>query len=194
MERCGWCRGSAAMEKYHDEEWGVPLHNDRKQFEFLMLEALQCGLSWSLMIQKRDIFRACFAGFDYEKVSAFDESDVDRILAVPDMLHSRRKVEAVISNARAFSEIVRNFGSFSAYLWDYTGGKTLVYRAHHQGAREASNGLSEEISRDLRHRGFRYLGPVTVYSHLQACGIINDHEPTCRRYSELVSEENLVFL
>ena len=194
MERCAWCQDGGLMEKYHDEEWGIPLHDDRKQFEFLMLEVMQCGLSWALMIKKREIFRECFAGFDYEKIASFRENEIQKILDTPGMIRSRRKVEAVIRNAQLFLDVIREFGSFSQYIWGFTGGKTLIYRAHHQGAWEASNELSDRISRDLRKRGFKYLGSITVYSHLQACGIINDHDPACWMYPKLAAGEDVIYV
>ncbi len=179
MERCSWCLSNEAMIRYHDEEWGVPLHDDRKQFEFLMMEVMQCGLNWNMMIQKREIFHVCFDGFDFGKIVAYRESDIARILETPGMIRSRRKIEAVIHNARRFEEIRREFGTFSSYLWGFTDGKAILYHGHEKGAIPARNGLSDRVSADLRKRGFKYLGSVTVYSHLQACGIINDHDDSC---------------
>ncbi len=186
MERCAWCMDGGAMQRYHDEEWGVPLHDDQKQFEFLMMECMQCGLSWSLMIKKREIFRSCFAGFDPQRVAAFTDADVARILAVPGMIRSERKIRAIIHNASRFLAIAQEFGSFSRYIWSFTEGKTLIYPAHHCGGWVAKNALSDRISADLKRRGFKYLGSVTVYSHLQACGVINDHEPGCFAYRALL--------
>lgn len=182
MSYCDWDKASDLCRKYHDEEWGVPVHDDLKQFEFLMLEAMQCGLSWNLMIQKRGIFRKCFDNFDYDKIALYTEKDVDRILNTEGMIRSPRKVEAVINNAKCFREIRKEYGSFSDYLWGYSGGRTILYDGHADGFIPVSNGLSDRISKDLKKRGFKYLGPVTVYSHLQACGIINDHDGNCPRY------------
>lgn len=186
MERCGWCESNEKMIAYHDEEWGVPLYDDQKQFEFLMLEVMQCGLNWNMMIAKREIFRACFDGFDYTKVAAYGEDDILRIFAYPGMIRSRRKIEAVIHNARCFQAVREEYGTFSAYLWRFTGGKTLLY-PEHQSAPVARNALSDEVSRDMKKRGFKYLGSVTTYSHLQACGIVNDHETRCFRYQDILS-------
>ena len=184
--RClDWCHMNAKMEAYHDTEWGVPTHDDRKQFEFLMLEALQCGLSWNLILQKREILRRCFADFDPAGVAAFTEAEENKILAVEGMIRSPRKVHAVVKNARAFLTIQKEFGSFSRYLWNYTDGFTYLYDHHPEGQIPAANGLSARISKDLKKRGFSFLGPVTIYSHLQACGIINDHDKTCPRFAEL---------
>lgn len=186
MERCAWCLCNEKMMKYHDEEWGVPLHDDMKQFEFLMMEAMQCGLNWNMMVQKREIFRECFDGFDYQKVSCYTEADIQRIMETEGMIRSRRKIEAVIHNARCFLEVREEFGTFSDYLWGFSKGKTILYMGHQKGNIPAKNGLSDAVSRDLKKRGFKYLGSVTVYSHLQACGIINDHMEGCFRYQEVI--------
>ena len=186
MQRCPWCLMNERQTRYHDEEWGVPVHDDRKQFEFLMLEAMQCGLSWDTVLRKREIFRGCFDGFDYDKVVAYTDADVDRIMAVPGMIRSRRKIEAVINNARCVQRIRAEFGTFSDYLWGWTNGKTMLYKGHELGYIPASNDLSDRIARDLKKRGMEYIGSVTVYAHLQACGIINDHVKECFRYQELV--------
>ena len=188
MNRCPWCLINELEIKYHDEEWGVPVHDDQKQFEYLMMEVMQCGLSWDTVLKKREIFRACFDRFDFDKVAAYSEEDVVRIMNTPGMIRSRRKIEAVIGNARIVQQIREEFGSFSDYLWGYTGGKTLLYKGHETGNVPASNALSEKISKDLKKRGMKYLGPVTVYAHLQACGIINDHQKDCDCYQRLIEE------
>lgn len=193
MERCPWCLGNEEMIRYHDEEWGVPVHDDRKQFEFLMMEVMQCGLNWNMMIQKREVFRACFDDFDFEKVAAYDEGDIERILGTEGMIRSRRKVEAVIHNAQCFQKIQTEFGSFCEYIWGFTKGETYLYMGHQKGSIPASNGLSNRVSADLKKRGLKYMGPVTVYSHLQACGIINDHWESCFRYWELLSCADIVW-
>ena len=184
--RCPWCLMNERQTRYHDEEWGVPVHDDRKQFEFLMLEAMQCGLSWDTVLRKREVFRACFDGFDYDKVAAYTDSDIDRIMAAPGMIRSRRKIEAVINNARCVQRIRAEFGSFSDYLWGWTDGKTMLYAGHERGFIPASNGLSDCIARDLKKRGMKYIGTVTVYAHLQASGVVNDHVRECFRYGELL--------
>lgn len=185
MSYCNWSRGDALMEEYHDKEWGVPLWEDGKQFEFLMLEALQCGLSWMLMLKKREIFRECFDGFDYRMVARYTEEDVERILNTPGMLRSVPKIKAVIGNAGCFEQIVEEYGSFCKYLWRYTDGKTVLYQGHEDGYIPVSNRLSDEIAKDLKKRGFKYLGSITVYSHLQACGMINDHGKNCPCYGRI---------
>ncbi len=183
MSYCDWDKCNEKMMLYHDTEWGVPLKDDRKQFEFLMMEAMQCGLNWNMMIQKREIFHECFAGFDFDAVAAFGEKDIERIMKTPGMIRSPRKINAVIHNARCFQKVREEWGTFTEYLWHWSDGKTILYDRHADGIIPVSNGLSEQISKDLKKRGFKYLGPVTVYSHLQACGIINDHDKDCPRYS-----------
>ena len=162
------------MIRYHDEEWGVPLHDDQKQFEFLMMEVMQCGLNWNMMIQKREVFRECFAEFDFDKVAEYGEEDIERIMNTEGMIRSRRKIEAVIHNARCFQKIQDEYGSFSEYIWGFTKGKT------------------DRVSKDLKKRGMKYMGSVTVYSHLQACGIINDHMESCFRYPQLLEMSDTV--
>ncbi len=192
MERCSWCMCNEKMIRYHDEEWGVPVHDDRKQFEFLMMEVMQCGLNWNMMIQKREIFRNCFDNFSFDKVASYGEEDIQRIMETEGMIRSRRKIEAVIHNARCFQEIRREFGSFSDYIWSFTEGRTYLYTGHQKGQIPAKNGLSDRISKDLKKRGLKYMGSVTVYSHLQACGMINDHLESCFRYGELLEVTDAV--
>lgn len=193
MKRCNWGQANEKLIAYHDEEWGVPLHDDRKQFEFLMLEVMQCGLNWNMMLQKRGIFHTCFDEFDYRRIAGYDEEDVQRILTYPGMIRSRRKIEAVIHNARCFQAVQAAFGTFDAYLWGFTDGKTVVY-PQHQTSPVPRNALSDQISRDLKKRGFKYLGSITTYSHLQACGIINDHERNCFRYQELTAHHPFIVI
>lgn len=187
MERCAWCLCNEKMIKYHDEEWGVPLRDDRKQFEFLMMEVMQCGLNWNMMVQKREVFRKCFDGFDHQRVADYKESDIQRIMETEGMIKSRRKIEAVIHNAQCFKKVQEEFGTFSNYLWGFSKGKVILYMGHQKGRIPAKNGLSDAVSRDLKKRGFKYLGSVTVYSHLQACGLINDHTENCFRYAEVTA-------
>lgn len=183
---CSWGRVNERMQIYHDTEWGVPVHDDRTMFEHLMLEAMQCGLSWDLMLKKREIFRKCFDGFDFDKIASYGEDDVQRILDTEGMIRSVRKIRAVIGNARCCQEIIKAYGSLSDYFWAFSDHKTILYKGHGEGAVPVSNGLSDRIGKDLKKRGFRYVGPVTVYSHLQACGIINDHDKTCPCYRKII--------
>lgn len=185
MGYCAWAETNEANRVYHDTEWGVPVHDDRLMFEHLTLECLQCGLSWDLMLKKREIFRKCFDNFNFDKIAGYNEADVERIINTDGMIRSPRKVLAIISNARCFRKVREEFGSFCDYIWSYTKGKTILYIGHDVGAVPASNGLSEKISKDLKKRGFKFLGAVTIYAHLQACGIINDHDKNCPCFQKI---------
>ena len=187
MGYCTWAGMNEANSVYHDTEWGIPVHDDRQMFEHLTLECLQCGLSWDLMLKKREIFRECFDNFDYDKIAAYDETDVERILQTEGMIRSPRKVQAVINNARCYQKVREEFGSFCEYIWGFSGGKTILYQGHGTGPIPVSNGLSDKISKDLKKRGFKYVGAITIYSHLQACGIINDHDKDCPCYHRINS-------
>ena len=185
---CTWAYANALLQHYHDTEWGIPVHDDRKMFEFLSLECFQCGLSWNLMLKKRSILRKCFADFDYDKVANYGEKDVTRILNTEGMIRSERKIRALIHNARCYQKIREAHGSFCHYLWNYSEGKTILYKDHEQGIFPVNNELSDKISRDLKKQGFKYVGTITMYSHLQACGIINDHAKTCPCYQKIVEK------
>ena len=179
MGYCGWADTDPLDKVYHDTEWGIPVHDDRHMFEHLTLECMQCGLSWALMLKKREIFRKCFDNFDYDRIADYNEADVERILNTEGMIRSPRKVNAIINNARCYQKVRDEFGTFCDYIWSYSDGKTILYQGHDAGRIPVSNGLSARISKDLKKRGFKYVGPVTIYSHLQACGIINDHDKDC---------------
>lgn len=184
MERCEWCEANEVLRAYHDREWGVPVHDDRKLFEFLMMEVMQCGLNWNMMLQKREIFRSCFDGFDYDRIAAYGEEKIAEILDTPGMIRSPRKIRAVIHDAQCFQKVRQEFGTFDRYLWAYTEGKTQVVESHQRGW-VAKNGLSDRISADLKRRGFKYLGSVTVYAYIQSCGLVNDHAQGCFRREEI---------
>ena len=190
MGYCEWANINELNKVYHDKEWGIPVHDDRKMFEHLILECMQCGLSWDLMLKKRDVLRKCFDGFDYDKIAEYDDKDVERILNTEDMIRSVRKIEAVIGNARCFQKVREEFGSFCDYLWAYSDGKTILYNGHNKDIQKipVSNGLSKRISKDLKKRGFKYVGEITIYSHLQACGIINDHDEGCVCYKRIIKK------
>lgn len=176
------------LQKYHDEEWGVPLHDDQKQFEFLALEVFQCGLSWFTILKKRDILNSCFDDFDFDKISTYDDADVTRIMNTPGMIRNEKKIRAIIENAKCFQQIRTKYTSFSSYLWSFSDEKTILYKNHKEGYIPASNGLSKRISNDLKKFGFKFLGEVTIYSHLQSCGIINDHGSECECYQKIIEE------
>ena len=154
-------------------------------FEYLTLEAMSCGLSWLLMLQKREIFRDCFGDFDYKKVAEFTESDINRAMKYPGMIKSRRKIEAVISNAKCFMQIQQEFGSFDKYLWGFSDGKTYIYQRHLDGEWLTKNDLSDRIAADMKKRGFKFLGSTLIYSYLQSVGIINDHAPECWMFEKI---------
>ena len=185
VNRCCWCGDDDLMTKYHDEEFGVPTHDDRKQFEHLMLEVFQCGLNWLYVIKKRDIFRKCLDDFDFGKIAKYSESDIERIMNTEGMLKSRRKIEAVINNAKCFIKIREEFGSFSDYIWRYVDNVPIIYKDHDEDNLPAKNELSGCIAKDLKTRGFKFIGAVTIYSHFQGVGIINDHFKYCYRYEEI---------
>ena len=185
MGYCSWAESNEITKNYHDHEWGIPVHDDRLMFEHLSLECLQCGLSWDLMMKKRNIFRQCFADFDYETVAKFEEADVQRILNTGGMLKSIKKINAIINNAKCYLKIRAEFGSFCDYLWAYSDNKTIIYEGHEKGNIPVSNGFSKRISKDLKNRGFKFIGEITIYSHLQACGIINDHAEDCPQFDKI---------
>ena len=185
MKKCEWCKDGGLLEHYHDTEWGIPCHDDKMLFEYLMMECLSAGLSWKLMLQKRGIFKACFADFDFEKVAAFSEEDVERIMQYSGMIRSRRKIEAIISNARLYIELRKDFGSFDNYLWRYTNGKTIIYQRHLDGEWLTTSELSDEVAQDLKKYGLKFLGSTLIYSYLQSIGIVNDHMTNCDMFDKI---------
>jgi len=183
--RCPWALGvSQAYLDYHDREWGVPVRDDRRQFEFLTLEGAQAGLSWSTILHKRDGYRRAFADFDPVKVARFTPRRLEKLLQDPSIVRNRLKVTSTVSNARAFLAVQEEFGSFSDYLWAFVDGSPVQNRWHRQREVPASTPLSDRISKDLKRRGFRFVGSTIVYSHLQATGLVNDHILGCFRYRE----------
>jgi DNA-3-methyladenine glycosylase I len=184
MRRCGWAR-TELLTRYHDKEWGVAVHDDRRLFEFLILEGAQAGLSWETILKKRENYRAAFAGFDPARVARFTKRRVERLLADSGIVRNRRKVEAAVQNARAFLEIQREFGSFDAYIWRWTGGRPKVNRWRSQGEIPARTPESDLMSRDLSKRGFRFVGPTICYAFMQAVGMVNDHVTGCFRRRQL---------
>ena len=175
--RCSWAKGER-MIRYHDEEWGVPVHDDGKLYEMLLLEAFQAGLSWQVVLSKRENFRRAFDGFDAQKIARYDEAKMLSLMSDAGLIRCRRKIEGAIVNARVFLDIQREFGSFAAYLYSFTDGKVI---RNETGEVITTSPVSDALSRDLRKRGMKYMGSVTVYSYLQAVGLVNDHEPHCFR-------------
>lgn len=194
MERCEWCLDGGILQKYHDEEWGNLLHDDKKHFEYLLMETMQCGLNWTMMLKKREIFRKSFDNFDYQLIAFYDDDKVERIMNTDGMIKSRRKITAIISNAKCFLNVIKEFGSFDNYIWSFSNNYTIVYVKHQQGQAEVRNELSDRLSKDMKKRGFKYLGSITIFSHLQACGIINDHSCNCYKYKELLQKGNIKYI
>jgi DNA-3-methyladenine glycosylase I len=182
--RCAWATGEF-LTPYHDEEWGVPIHDDRRHYEFLVLEAAQAGLSWLTVLRRREGYRQAFCDFDPEKVARFGDRQISTLLENPGIIRNRAKVESAVANARAVLSVQESHGSLDAYLWDFVGGATVVNRWTETAQIPARTELSERLSKDLRRLGFRFVGPVVCYSHLQAAGLINDHLTSCFRWSEL---------
>jgi len=185
-EDCGWPSGNDKMQKYHDEEWGVPLHDDQQLFEFLVLEGFQAGLSWATILNKREAFREAFAGFDPVKVAAFSASDVERLLNDPGIIRNRLKIAAAISNAKCFLEVQQQFGSFDRYIWSFVGYRPVVNHFSRLEEMPARTPLSDTIAADLKKRGFKFVGSTIVYAHMQATGMVNDHLVKCFRHAEIV--------
>lgn len=183
--RCGWASGDPLYIDYHDNEWGVPLYDDDRLFEFLILETFQAGLSWITILKKRENFRKALDGFNYEKISRYNEKKVSELLEDAGIIRNRLKIAATITNAIAFIEIRREFGSFSNYFWSFTGGKQLKNGFKSLQEMPSTSPLSDTISKDLKKRGFKFIGSTVVYAHMQATGMVNDHITGCFRYSEV---------
>lgn len=177
--RCGWCVGDRLYEKYHDEEWGVPVHDDKKHFEFLILEGAQAGLSWLTILRRREGYRTAFAGFDADKVAQFTEADVERLLQDPGIIRNRLKIRAAIKNAQVFLDIQKECGSFDAYIWGFVDGKPQITKPKKLKDIPATSELSDRVSKDLKKRGMSFVGSTIMYAHLQATGVINDHVANC---------------
>ncbi|MBI5419808.1 MAG: DNA-3-methyladenine glycosylase I [Deltaproteobacteria bacterium] len=187
MERCGWADGDPLMRQYHDEEWGVPLHDDRKLFEFLVLEGAQAGLSWLAILRKRENYRAAFHGFRPERIARYAERDVARLLADPGIVRNRLKIRASIENARRFLDVRREFGTFDAYIWRFVGGRPVPHRFHLLRELPATSEAAEAMSADLRRRGFRFAGATICYAFMQAVGMVNDHLVGCFRHDAVTA-------
>lgn len=185
MERCLWCGTDPLYVKYHDEEWGVPVHDDRKHFEFLVLESMQAGLSWYIVLRKRENFRKAFAGFDPEKVAAFDQKKVEELVQDAGIIRNRAKILAAINNAARFLEVKKEFGTFDNFFWSFVEYKPVINNWENLSQLPASTSLSDLISKDLKSRGFKFLGTTVIYAHMQAIGLINDHLIGCFRWHEL---------
>jgi DNA-3-methyladenine glycosylase I len=184
LVRCQWTSNDLSIA-YHDKEWGVPVHDDRVLFEFLTLEGAQAGLSWDTVLKKRERYRHLFAGFDPEKVARFDRKKVHTLLKDAGIIRNRLKIESTISNAKAFLEVQKEFGSFDKYIWTFVGGKSIQNAWKTHSGLPASTQVSDAMSKDLKKRGFRFVGTTICYAFMQAVGMVNDHATTCFRYREL---------
>jgi DNA-3-methyladenine glycosylase I len=183
--RCPWCLKFEQYMRYHDEEWGVPVHDDRKHFEFLILEGAQAGLSWATVLKKRDAYRKAFADFDPTKVARFSEARVEKILLDPGIIRNRLKVYSAVNNAKRFLEVQKQEGSFDKYIWSFVGGKPIQNKRKTNGSVPATTKESDALSKDLISRGFKFVGSTVMYAHMQACGLVNDHLVDCWRYKQV---------
>lgn len=177
--RCPWCGTDPLYVRYHDEEWGKPVHDDQKHFECLTLESAQAGLSWITILRKRENYRLAYADFDVQRVASFTDEDVERLLSDSGIVRNRRKIEASINNAKQFINIQKEYGSFDSYIWSFVDHEPTINEWDRLEDVPATTELSERLSKDLKRRGFKFLGPTTVYAHLQATGLVNDHLTTC---------------
>jgi DNA-3-methyladenine glycosylase I len=185
VKRCRWAEGVSELYlRYHDTEWGVPVHDDRKHFEFLILEGAQAGLSWSTVLNKREAYRKAFAGFEPAKVARFDERKIKSLLENPGIIRNRLKVASAVTNAKAFLIVQEEFGSFDDYVWRFVGGKPIQNRRVTMKDIPATSPDSDALSKDLKKRGFKFVGSTIVYAHMQAVGMVNDHVVSCFRYRE----------
>ncbi|TAK14013.1 MAG: DNA-3-methyladenine glycosylase I [Anaerolineae bacterium] len=185
MNRCTWPGADPLMLDYHDHEWGLPAHDDQRLFEMLLLEGAQAGLSWITILRKRENYRLAFDGFDPRRIAAYDDDKVAALLANPGIVRNRLKVAAFIKNAAAFLETQAEFGSFDRYIWQFVGGQPIINQFQHLGEIPAVVPQAEAMSKDLKLRGFTFVGPTICYAFMQACGMVNDHLVTCFRHTEV---------
>ncbi len=184
-KRCGWCEGDTLYENYHDKEWGVPVKDDDTLFEFLILETFQAGLSWITILRKRENFRKAFDDFDYKKIALYDDSKIQSLLQNKGIIRNRLKVNSAKTNAQAFINIQNEFGSFSMYIWGFLNDKPIKNKVVNYKEAPATTPLSDKISKDLKKRGFKFVGSTIIYAFMQATGMVNDHELSCSRYNEV---------
>lgn len=185
--RCNWAISGENMKKYHDEEWGVPLHDDQKLFEFLVLEGFQAGLSWQIVLNKREAFRKAFDNFDLQKVAKYDETKMNELVQNKAIIRNKMKIAATVNNAKRFLEVQKEFNSFDKYIWQFVGYKPIVNAFKTLKEMPAKTSLSDKISADLKKRGFKFIGSTVIYAHMQATGMVNDHLMDCFRYKEILA-------
>lgn len=184
-QRCAWLNDDPLYIRYHDEEWGVPVHDDQKMFEFLLLETFQAGLSWFTILRKRENFRQAFDNFDYHKIATYDAAKLEELMQNPGIIRNRQKINAAVNNARQFLEVQKTEGSFCNYLWKFVDGEPVQNQWQSLKEVPATTSLSDSISKDLKKKGFKFVGSTTIYAHMQACGMVNDHTTDCFRHSQL---------
>lgn len=185
--RCGWCGKEPLYVAYHDEEWGVPVYNDRTLFEFITLEGAQAGLSWSMILKKREGYRQAFDGFDVEKIARYGGAKISALLSDPGIVRNQLKIGSTVTNAQAFLSIQDEWGGFSDYIWSFVEGRPIQNAWQSLSEIPAKTPLAEALSKDLKKRGFRFVGPTIIYAHMQATGMVNDHLVDCFRYPEIVA-------
>jgi DNA-3-methyladenine glycosylase I len=185
QHRCGWCAGDALYEAYHDQEWGVPVFDDATIFEFLILETFQAGLSWITILRKRENFRVAFDNFDYHKIALYNQEKIDNLLLDTGIVRNKLKIKATITNAQNFIKIQEEFGSFSKYIWQFVDGKPIKNSVKNYKEAPPTTAISDTLSKDLKKRGFKFVGSTVIYAHMQATGMVNDHEVNCFRYNEV---------
>jgi DNA-3-methyladenine glycosylase I len=185
MKRCSWCENDELYVTYHDEEWGVPVHEDKKHFEFLILEVSQAGLSWLTVLRKRENYRKVYDNFDPAKIAKYDDKKIDQLMNDPGIIRNRRKIDASVNNAKRFLEIQERFGSFDSYIWNFVNNKPIINSWKSDSEIPSKTELSDTISNDLKKRGFKFIGSTIIYAHMQAIGIVNDHIINCFRYDQL---------
>lgn len=185
MKRCEWCEGDELYIKYHDEEWGVPVHDDNKHFEFLILEGVQAGLSWLMILKKRDNYRKAYDNFNPNKIAKYDQNKLDELMSNKGLIRNRRKIESSVTNAIRFLEIQDDFGSFDNYIWNFVDNKPFSNSWKSISDIPAKSNLSDILSYDLKSRGFKFVGSTIIYAHMQAIGLVNDHIVDCFRYEEI---------
>ena len=186
--RCDWCGNDPLYMSYHDQEWGVPLFEDKLLFEFLILETFQAGLSWITILRKRENFRLAFDNFDYVKIAYYDETKYEELLLNPGIIRNKLKIKSAISNAQLFIQIQKEYGSFSSYFWNFTDNKSIVNEWDEMSEVPATTDLSDTISKELKKKGFKFVGSTVIYAFMQAVGMVNDHVSTCFRYQQIKSK------
>ncbi|MBO3099097.1 DNA-3-methyladenine glycosylase I [Gelidibacter pelagius] len=184
-QRCGWCKGDALYEQYHDREWGVPVKDDDTLFEFLVLETFQAGLSWITILRKRENFRTAFDGFDYKTIAKYKQNKIDSLLQDPGIVRNKLKAHATVTNAQLFMKVQEEFGSFSKYIWGFVDGKPIKNNVKNYKEAPPTTAQSDALSKDLKKRGFKFVGSTVMYAYMQAVGMVNDHEVDCFRYEEI---------